>query len=215
MNTLVSSLFAVDCITEEDVPGLVDDQLFAEERQHIAKAVDKRRAEFGTARVVARRALARLGIPPQPLVPQPDRAPRWPAGVIGSITHTAGYCAVVVTSERHARSVGLDVEQDKTLAPGLIDMICTPSERASLGTRAERDAIVFFSAKEAFYKCQYPLTKTFLDFRDVELTVDFEARTWQARVLKALADKPAWLDGLAGSFVRERGLVASGATLPP
>ncbi len=34
--------------------------------------------------------------------------------------------------------------------------------------RAETAALIF-SAKEAFYKCQYTLTKEFLEFQDVEL----------------------------------------------
>ncbi|MEY4576093.1 MAG: hypothetical protein RL701_796 [Pseudomonadota bacterium] len=212
--TLVAPLFSEHCITEEAEPSLVDDQLFPEEREHLAKAVVKRRSEFGTARVCARRALGRLGIAPVPLVPAPDRAPRWPAAIVGSIAHTRNYCAVVVARSEHIQAVGLDVEQDKLLTPELIAMICTEREREQLGPNSERDAIVYFSAKEAFYKCQYPLTKTFLDFRDVELDVDFARGLFQARVVKPDVPQPAGLSQLQGAFLRLRGLVLSGLVLP-
>jgi 4'-phosphopantetheinyl transferase EntD len=206
-------LFDANCAIEAAAPTLVDDQLFPEERAFIQKAVPKRRAEFGTARLCARRALARLGIAPCALLPEEDRAPRWPSGVAGSISHTQGCCAVVVARSAHQRSLGLDVEQDKTLAPELRAMICTARERRVLGSREAQDAMLYFAAKEAFYKCQYPLTRLFLDFLDVELEVDFTRGTFQARVLKAIDAKPAWIDRLPGRFIRQNGLWLCGVTL--
>ena len=123
--SLVESLFDPSCVVETAVPALVDRELFADEHAHIALAVPKRRAEFGTARVCARRALTRLGVAPVSLVPTEDRAPLWPNGVVGSITHTSNCCAVVVASARAQRSLGLDIEQEKLLEPELLAMICT------------------------------------------------------------------------------------------
>ena len=68
---------------------------------------------------------------------------------------------VVVAHAEHVASLGLDGERDKLLGPELIQMICTPAEQQRT---AAADAIVYFAAKEAFYKCQYPLTRQFLDF---------------------------------------------------
>lgn len=209
----VESLFGPNCVVEAAVPALVDCELFADEYAHVAQAVPKRRAEFGTARVCARRALARLGIAPVSLVPAEDRSPRWPNGVVGSIAHTGNYCAVVVASAREYRSLGLDIEQDKLLPPDLVAMICTARERRTLATRSARDAIVYFSAKEAFYKCQYPLTQRFLDFLDVELEVDFARGTFHARVLIEFESRPEWLDRLRGRFTRGAGLVSCGIAL--
>lgn len=205
----LAQLIPASCIVEEAVPQLYDAELFPEERASIAKAVDKRRAEFGTARVCARRALARLGYAPMPLVPNKDRSPVWPGGVVGSITHTRGYCAVVVARNSELVSVGVDAEQDKTLTPDMIEMICTPQERAHL---FERDAVVYFAAKEAFYKCQYPLTQQFLGFQDVELDLDLATGTFAARIIKADIEEPEWLAQLRGSFLREHGLVLCSMT---
>ena len=49
---------------EEAFTDPPDVKLFPEEEAAIAKAVDKRRREFTTARACARAALARLGLPP-------------------------------------------------------------------------------------------------------------------------------------------------------
>jgi 4'-phosphopantetheinyl transferase EntD len=86
-------------------------------------------------------------------------------------------------------------------------MICTPPERARL--RDARDAIIYFGAKEAFYKCVYPLLQIFLDFQDVELDVDLGARVFTGRILKPVASHPH----PQGRFKRERGLVLCAAEL--
>lgn len=202
--TRLPGLFAPGCVVEEAVPQLCDELLYPEELACLSKSVNKRRAEFGTARVCARRALARLGIAPLPLVPQPDRAPSWPAGVVGSITHTGGYCAVVVAHDSAYVSLGVDAEQDKMLAPDLVDAICTPRESSQL---TAANAVVCFAAKEAFYKCQYPITRQFLGFHDVELDLDLSRGEFAARIIKPDLPKPDWIEQLRGRFVRERGLV--------
>jgi len=65
-----------------DVPGEV---LFPEEEAVVARAVDKGRREFAAARACARAGLARLGVPPAPILPGVRGAPQWPAGIVGSI----------------------------------------------------------------------------------------------------------------------------------
>ena len=91
---------------------------------------------------------------------------------------------------RDVAGVGLDVEQDEELRPELERMICTPPERAWLDSQpsARRGQLgkLFFSAKEAFYKAQYPLTRAYLDFRDVDLHLDLPGGTFAvARIGRA------------------------------
>lgn len=213
--TRVQALFSDCVVSVEAIPALVDDQLFPEERECIRAAVPKRRAEFGTARVCARRALSEFGYAAAALVPHADRSPAWPAGIVGSITHTQGYCAVAIARASELRSLGLDAEVDRTLEPGIINMICTPEERRVLASRphGERDAIAYFGAKEAFYKCQYPLTRTFLDFQDVELDLDFAAGTFSTRSVRGPVKEHPWLTRLHGSFLRRDQLVVCGVEL--
>ena len=63
--------------TFRDEPGVA---LFPEEEAVVARAVGKRRREFSSGRACARAALARLGVPPAPLLPGLRGAPRWPDG---------------------------------------------------------------------------------------------------------------------------------------
>jgi 4'-phosphopantetheinyl transferase EntD len=213
--TWIAPLFSASAVTAQCRPTLVDEELFPEELACLGRAVRKRRAEFGSVRVCARHALATMGIAPGSLAPLPDRSPRWPEGVVGSMTHTTDYCAVVVARASDVRSVGIDAEADLELEPALLPLVCTRHEQLSLSQRPNgaRDALVYFAAKEAFYKCQYPLTRTFLDFQAVELDVDFARGTYQARVIKPAGHKPAWIDHTEGRFLRRDGLVLCGSQL--
>ena len=106
--------------------------------------------------------------------------------------------------------MGIDVERVTAATADIEELVCTPAERRWLDAQpaAQRGANVrlFFSAKEAFYKCQYPLTKTYLDFQDVELAIGdhgtFAARIVAAahgalnRELASVQGRWAWLGGL-------------------
>jgi 4'-phosphopantetheinyl transferase EntD len=199
------------------VPRLVNDQLYADERQHIARAVEKRQAEFGTARLCARRALAQLGVAPCSLVPRADHSPHWPAGVIGSISHTEGCCAVAVTKAPDVAGCGLDLERDTPLPPELEQMICTPPERAWLDTQAPEIrgwlGKLFFSAKEAFYKCQYRTTETLIDFQDVTLWLDPELNSFAVTGLTQSGARWDRVRGIGGRFLQVPGLIVTAAIL--
>src|SRR5206468_2745795 len=106
--------------------------LFPEEEALIAAAVDKRRREFATARGCARSALAALGIEPAPILAGERGAPRWPPGIVGSITHCAGYRAAAVSSARDMITIGLDAEPDQVLPDGVLNAISLPGERSRL-----------------------------------------------------------------------------------
>jgi 4'-phosphopantetheinyl transferase EntD len=213
----LDDLFDCHVETAHGSPELVDEALFPEELAVVAHAVAKRRAEFGVGRLCAKRALAALGIVPAPLLPNRHRAPAWPAGIVGSIAHTTGYCAAVVTRTAEADGIGLDVERDVPLEETLEQRICIAAERRWLDGQpaAERGRLgmLIFSAKEAFYKCQHPITEEFLGFQDVELALDLE----QGRFEIAAITRPGrdWdrVRRARGRFRREEGLILAGATL--
>jgi 4'-phosphopantetheinyl transferase EntD len=211
MRTLISTLFRADAVTVEAPPELRDEELFPEERKYIERAVPKRRAEFAVGRICARRGLARMGIAPVALVPK-DGGPEWPPGVVGSISHTRERCAVVLERSPPMRSVGLDIEIVRPLEEGVLALTLTGRERAWLRTQPEAAeaelAILFFSAKEAYYKCQYPLTRTFLDFQDVEIDIAPESGRFVARLLKA--GVPRGISRLEGRFAVGEGSVFCG-----
>jgi 4'-phosphopantetheinyl transferase EntD len=155
-------------------------QLLPEEAQYLGRAVAKRVQEFAAGRMCARRALAELGIANFPIKVADDRQPIWPDGTVGSITHTDGFCAAVVAERRRMSALGLDSEVVADVNAQIWPSICVPIEAEwvrSLPVSEQASAVaLIFSAKEAFYKCQYPVAREPLNFDDVSI----EAVAWGA-----------------------------------
>jgi 4'-phosphopantetheinyl transferase EntD len=195
--------------------------LYPEEEAALGKAVEKRRHEFTTGRRCAREALAGLGLPPAPIVPGPNREPVWPAGVIGSITHCAGYRAAVVALDSVLATVGIDAEPNAPLPAGALAEIALPAEQRRLAQLQRVDPAVcwdrlLFSAKESVYKAWFPLAQRWLDFHEADIDLDPAAPTFTARLLvpgPELADGSA-LTGFTGRWLASRGLVISAIALP-
>ncbi|MDH3209219.1 MAG: 4'-phosphopantetheinyl transferase superfamily protein [Burkholderiaceae bacterium] len=198
--------------------GICTSELFPEEQRYVAQAVEKRQAEFGTARVCARRALAKFGVPPCSLEPNKDRSPRWPTGFKGSITHANNFCAVAVTNSMDISGLGIDIEPATPLQKDLEQLICTPPELAWLSKfRSKRREIlgkVFFCAKEAFYKCQYESTQVMLDFDDVEIGINYDYGYFKVKKINRIGGQWQHLYNGIGLFRRVDGLIISAVILP-
>jgi 4'-phosphopantetheinyl transferase EntD len=175
---LLNGLLSDGVVTAETDPDHEADALLPEEAVLVQNAVAKRRREFNAGRACARRALGRLGIELHPLTAGKDRVPHWPDGIVGSISHTHGWCGAAVARAAQFESVGVDAERDDDLKLQLWPMICTERETQWLAALPEEQrgwvAKAIFSAKESLYKCQYLLTHTFLGFHAVETEFDLE-----------------------------------------
>ena len=182
------------------------------------RAVPRRRHDFTAGRTCARRALAALGLPVTPLPAGPDRAPVWPAGVVGAITHTEGYCAAAVARATDMRAVGIDAEGHRPLTPGVRRKVCRPDEEADL-VRLPSGLpwpTVLFSAKETVYKVWYPLVGTWLGFPDARLTLDPDAGTFRAEIAPArlaAAPVPDPPSSITGRFAVDDALIRTAAVL--
>ncbi len=168
--------------------------LMPEEAEFLGRAVPKRAREFAAGRACARRALAELGIENFPLKVAANRCPVWPVGVVGSITHTAGLCVSVVGRQGRFLGLGVDSEIVGHVTQDLWPTICTTQEVGWLESlpAPERAAAVtlLFAAKEAVYKCQYPLAQEWLDFHDLVISpADWRSRdsTFSVGSTRALA----------------------------
>lgn len=147
-------------------------ELFPEELAQTDAFVAVRLAEYRAGRHCARRCMKSLGLSPGPVLRAPDRAPIWPAGMVGSISHTRrdeiGWCGAAVARSGDVEAVGIDGEADDDLDEKLWRLVLVPAEVQWLQSRPEPErglwAKLIFSAKEAAYKCQYTLTRTFLGF---------------------------------------------------
>ena len=115
--------------------------------------------------------MAEFGVTDFPVRVARDRQPVWPESLIGSITHTQGFCAAVVAERARLIGVGVDSEVAGALKRALWPSICVAAETAWLGALlpVERAAAatLIFSAKEAFFKCQYPVVGEWLNFHDL------------------------------------------------
>jgi 4'-phosphopantetheinyl transferase EntD len=153
-----------------------EDETTPAERLCVAHTVPKRRREFLSGRAAARAALARLGIQGYDLLPQASRSPVWPEGIVGSISHGDELCIAAVAPHGRLTGLGVDCEPLQALEEPLWDRICTPGELQWILRQplAERGiwARHFFSAKEAAYKFQHPITQTFLSFHDISVSFD-------------------------------------------
>ncbi len=142
---------------------------YPEEHAHVARAIAKRQHEFLAGRHCAREALAALGVAAQAIQVGPRRAPVWPAGQVGSISHARGLVLAVAAQQEHCAGLGIDAEHlERPMRPQLERMICRPGELDALVGGPEEAGLrrmLVFSAKEALYKCLAPRTKSFFGFQ--------------------------------------------------
>lgn len=186
----------------------------------LGRAVEKRRREFAGGRACAREALGGLGLPPLPVPAGPGGEPRWPTGVLGSITHCDGYRACAVARRGQVAGLGIDAEPNAALPAGVLEEIAGPEERSLLARlRREAPAVswdrLLFSAKESVYKAWHPLTGQRLGFNDATVTVQRAAGTFRASLL---APGPVVegrrLSAFTGRWLARDGLLLTAVALP-
>ncbi|MHB6910343.1 4'-phosphopantetheinyl transferase family protein [Streptomyces sp. DB-54] len=195
--------------------------MYPEEFALVAEAVPHRQREFGTVRNCARRALAAFGIAPAPVLPGAGRAPIWPTGIVGAMTHCTGYRGAAVARATDVRSVGVDAEPHAPIEDsGVLDLVTLPDERAQISRlRAHQPEIcwdrLIFSAKESVYKAWYPLTGRWLGFEEAHLTLDPTDATFTARLLvPGPVVEGRRLTEFSGGWLIGAGLVMTAVTVP-
>ena len=184
-------------------------------------AAVRRQLHFRAGRFCAREALRRLGSRPPSIGPArgDDGAPVWPAGVVGSITHTDGFAAAAVAAAGDVSAVGIDTERvmSQERARSVVSAVAWPSELAHLqriGCDRQEALTMVFSAKEAVFKCLYPSIGRRFGFHDIRIVgVDAWARTFQARVVRTLGDRFAAGTVLEGRFAIDGAFVHTGIVL--
>jgi len=199
--------------------------LYPEEEALVARAVAKRRREFTLVRSCARRAMEKLGVPAQPVLTGARGAPRWPAGLVGSMTHCDGYCAAALVRATDLASLGIDAEPDGPLPDGVLPTVSLPVEAERLRRLAEERPGVhwdrlLFSAKESVYKAWFPLTGEWLDFMEADIEISVNPGDPRRGTLRATLLVPGPTVGgrrlthFDGRWTAGHGLVATAVTVP-
>jgi 4'-phosphopantetheinyl transferase EntD len=158
-----------------------DDELLPTERPAVARAVPKRVREFATGRHLARLAMDVLDLPRAAIPSGPSRQPLWPAGCIGSITHSDDLAIAAVAAAGALNSVGIDLEVAERVTPNLHARLMTQGERRQLQRADPRMPGLLFSAKEAGYKTVHPLVGEFIGFQEAEVDVDWPGCRFKLR----------------------------------
>lgn len=197
-------------------PAILLDAGNALEEGAVQNAVPRRVAEFHAGRAAARAAMVGLSLPPRPIPMGPDRAPIWPEGITGSITHSATACVAAVGLRSDWAGIGVDLEEATDLDPLLVAEICTKAEQRWLGAQPapERGVLakLIFSAKEAAYKAQYPTTQLVFGFDSLQITVDRAESRFEAHFLEDLGGFAAGTS-LGGAYVYAAGLLVTGVAV--
>ncbi len=201
---MIARILPTGVVAVETRVDLVDAVLFPEEEAALGRAVEKRRREFTTARACAHQALQELGLPVRPIPSGAHGEPRWPAGVVGSITHCRGYRACAVARAGELLAIGIDAEPNEALPVGVLEEIALPEEigwlRARIpGLPALSWDRLLFSAKESAYKTVFPLSGRRLGFEDAAIAFDPPRRAPVDGGREALAWSGAFSIRLLGS----------------
>jgi 4'-phosphopantetheinyl transferase EntD len=198
----------------------VEAVLLPEEEADISGAVEARRREYATVRHCAREALARLGWPPVPIRPGPRRAPGWPDGVVGSMTHCDGYRAAAVGRAGEVSALGIDAEPNRPLPAEVSTLVLLAQERRLLAALSSARPSVcwdrlMFSAKESVYKAVSPATGQWLGFEHVRVcpepdSVSGDTGTFTVHALPEAPESARELVGrLTGRFLVRNGVAVT------
>jgi len=157
-----------------------DFELYSKEKEHTSRMATKRLNDFRASRFCARRCLSQLGIEPFALLSRSNRAPIWPDGIIGSISHTTNLCAAAVIEKNGVTGIGIDVETTKPINMDILDMICSNNEIKRLKKQGDPLILgkVVFSIKESIFKCFNPRFDHWLDFKDVNLELSMKDKRY-------------------------------------
>jgi 4'-phosphopantetheinyl transferase EntD len=209
---LSSILPAAAVVAEGPIAAWQTSTLPAVEGRHVAGAVPRRRREFAAGRTHARSALAELGYPRCAIPAGPRREPLWPAGVVGSITHTATHCAAAVALSSDLAALGIDIEDDEPLDSAVADLIAACGDWGGWAPR------LLFSAKESVFKALFPRLRLSIGFRDVSIVRGPEPGTFRAQGAGAGAHPPAGVDvelaRLHGAMAAAGGRLMTAAWIP-
>jgi 4'-phosphopantetheinyl transferase EntD len=156
-----------------DVPSVVSGQVHARAVTMPAGRGHRRPSDFAAGRLCAEQALGDAGATHASIGMAPDRAPLWPDGFVGSITHSGRLAWAAVARAAEMRSIGIDSElfMSDEVAREVVPIVLDDGEQRLIAQNSERRELetLAFSAKESLYKCLYPCVRVFFEFADAEI----------------------------------------------
>ncbi len=156
--------------------GLFDQSLYAAHDvpfpDRLARAVDKRRADYLAGRILVQRAFDHFDAPHAPLHNAPDRAPLWPDGWAGSLSHSRSTCACILSTNTNLH-IGIDVETRLSSASeaAVRQVALSDTESALIAGHPEAAHLtgLIFCAKETLFKALYPMVQRVFGFDSAQI----------------------------------------------
>lgn len=159
------------------------DGLWPEELSAITRAVPKRRAEFAAGRRAARTALARLGQPATAIPVGERRAPVWPQGIAGAITHDMDIALAAAAHRKGTLGIGIDLTQAAPLPEPVRRKVLPHAEEAGLDGLEAR---AVFSAKESLFKAIFPLVGAYFGFSAARVVPSLATGLYEVELTREL-----------------------------
>lgn len=216
MRSTLAALLPAGIAVVETLATAPIDSMSVAEAVGVAAAVPKRVLEFATGRWCARAALAQLGTCGFSLLAGANRAPIWPPGIVGSITHTDGFCAAAVGRREQFAGIGIDAELIGQVGAELWPQLFIPAEIDWLERLPEWQrpimATLLFSAKESFYKCQHAFTSAWLDFKSACVTVEDDR--WHVQLMRPQSTHEHLQQPICGRFALSEQYVFTAINIP-
>lgn len=219
MNRLVDSIstglhrvFQSEAVHHCEIQGSTQvSALHPSEANYIAGNSGRRVQEFQLGRHCARVALSKLDCRGSPILADRNGCPIWPTGYVGSISNKNSIAVAVTGKRNRLVSIGVDLETLDATDESLLERVCTRSELAQIGSlgnvKNAHAGTLFFCAKEAVFKCIYPLLLTReIGFGDIELT--FTNSSFEARLVGSSFVLPADFRILGNTSVESGFLIA-------
>jgi enterobactin synthetase component D len=160
------------------------------ERLH--KAVPKRQAEYLAGRLCAKMALQQAESTLVDVATGEDRAPIWPQGFLGSISHSKGMAMAMVAQSEQCQGLGIDLEHfmtEKQENDLQTHILCAQdrSQFEALAQHVSHPLTLVFSAKESIFKALYSSVKRFFGFEAAALQ-HFDNSSLTFRITTRLSD---------------------------
>ncbi|GAA0432704.1 4'-phosphopantetheinyl transferase [Massilia aurea] len=162
----------------------------------IARSVFRRRVEFFFGRLAASCALSQYGAAHIQLEIGPQRAPIWPSGITGSISHSDRFAAAAVIPHEFGNGLGLDIERRLvgTAKRDVEYVVLDEDERRLLGTiplnQRANAATLAFSAKESFFKAVSASVDDIFGYEVMRIdSIDLIAKKINFSLVKTISDE--------------------------
>jgi enterobactin synthetase component D len=167
------SFFCANLSTPPVFPLLPEEAIFLKKLSST-----RRQTEFSNGRSCAHKALAKFKLESEPIQRNAKtKEPCWPEAVRGSITHSGDYAAAAVGLADDVSGIGIDLESlSRVVDFNISRHVCVEQELEWLKTlspaKANQGLRIIFSAKESIFKCLFPISRTYLYFKDATVEID-------------------------------------------